>query len=68
MISHAFLPDARPNQLYGYRVHGPREFKRMVRALHAAGLEVILDVVYNHTTEGHHLGRVELVMNLANGG
>ena len=31
-------------------------FKRMVRALHAAGLEVILDVVYNHTAEGNHLG------------
>jgi glycogen operon protein len=36
---------------------GPvREFKRMVRALHAAGFEVILDVVYNHTGEGNHLG------------
>src|SRR5438105_14002479 len=33
-----------------------REFKRMVRALHAAGFEVILDVVYNHTAEGNHLG------------
>ncbi len=33
-----------------------REFKKMVRALHAAGLEVILDVVYNHTAEGSHLG------------
>jgi isoamylase len=33
-----------------------REFKRMVRTLHAAGLEVILDVVYNHTAEGNHLG------------
>ena len=33
-----------------------REFKRMVRALHAEGLEVILDVVYNHTAEGNHLG------------
>jgi glycogen operon protein len=32
------------------------EFKHMVRALHAAGLEVILDVVYNHTAEGNHLG------------
>ncbi len=32
------------------------EFKRMVQALHAAGLEVILDVVYNHTGEGNHLG------------
>jgi glycogen operon protein len=30
-----------------------REFKMMVRALHAAGLEVILDVVYNHTAEGN---------------
>jgi isoamylase len=33
-----------------------REFKVMVRALHAANLEVILDVVYNHTAEGNHLG------------
>jgi isoamylase len=33
-----------------------REFKMMVRALHAARLEVILDVVYNHTAEGNHAG------------
>ena len=33
-----------------------REFKEMVRALHAAGIEVILDVVYNHTAEGNQLG------------
>jgi isoamylase len=33
-----------------------REFKEMVRALHQAGLEVILDVVYNHSCEGNHLG------------
>ncbi len=32
------------------------EFKRMVHSLHSAGLEVILDVVYNHTAEGSHLG------------
>jgi isoamylase len=32
------------------------EFKSMVKALHAAGLEVILDVVYNHTGEGNELG------------
>jgi isoamylase len=32
------------------------EFKSMVRALHEAGIEVILDVVYNHTAEGNHLG------------
>jgi len=33
-----------------------REFKEMVKRLHAAGIEVILDVVYNHTGEGNHLG------------
>jgi isoamylase len=32
------------------------EFKYMVKSLHAAGIEVILDVVYNHTAEGNHLG------------
>jgi isoamylase len=32
------------------------EFKQMVKDLHAAGLEVILDVVYNHTAEGNHMG------------
>jgi isoamylase len=33
-----------------------REFKEMVRTLHAAGIEVLLDVVYNHTAEGSELG------------
>ncbi|MBX7266687.1 glycogen debranching protein GlgX [Micromonospora sp. Llam7] len=33
-----------------------QEFRGMVKALHAAGIEVILDVVYNHTAEGNHLG------------
>jgi glycogen operon protein len=32
------------------------EFKQMVRALHQSGIEIILDVVYNHTGEGNHLG------------
>ena len=32
------------------------EFRDMVDTLHAAGLEVIVDVVYNHTAEGDHLG------------
>ncbi|MFF0911726.1 glycogen debranching protein GlgX [Microbacterium enclense] len=38
--------------------HGQQvqEFKAMVKALHAAGIEVILDVVYNHTAEGNHMG------------
>jgi len=48
-----------PHALYsatgtgGAQVH---EFKGMVKALHRAGIEVILDVVYNHTAEGNHLG------------
>jgi glycogen operon protein len=37
----------------GQHVH---EFKTMVKTLHSAGIEVILDVVYNHTAEGNHLG------------
>ena len=49
-----FAPDVRyaagglGNQVY--------EFKSMVKTLHSAGIEVILDVVYNHTGEGNHLG------------
>jgi isoamylase len=40
------------------RDHGQQvqEFKAMVKAMHTAGIEVILDVVYNHTAEGNHLG------------
>jgi isoamylase len=40
----------------GQRGEQVPEFKAMVRALHEAGIEVILDVVYNHTAEGNHLG------------
>jgi isoamylase len=40
----------------GQRGEQVSEFKGMVRALHNAGIEVILDVVYNHTAEGNHLG------------
>jgi isoamylase len=35
-----------------------QEFKEMVKTLHGAGIEVILDVVYNHTAEGNHMGPV----------
>jgi isoamylase len=52
----AFLaPDAKYawNSTPGGQV---QEFKAMVRTLHEAGIEVILDVVYNHTGEGNHLG------------
>src|SRR4051812_25469776 len=48
-----------PHSLYaatGIRGQEVREFKGMVKALHRAGIEVILDVVYNHTAEGNHLG------------
>ncbi len=48
-----------PHNGYAANARGGRqvaEFKAMVRALHAAGIEVILDVVYNHTAEGNHLG------------
>ncbi len=48
-------PDLRYSTRKG-PVESVLEFKRMVRALHAAGLEVILDVVYNHTAEGNQLG------------
>ena len=40
----------------GSRGEQVQEFKLMVRTLHEAGIEVILDVVYNHTAEGNHLG------------
>ena len=41
----------------GYTLHGdPAEFRDMVTRLHEAGIEVILDVVYNHTAEGNELG------------
>ena len=50
-----FAPDAQYSSsgMPGGQV---QEFKAMVRALHEAGIEVILDVVYNHTAEGNHLG------------
>lgn len=50
-----FAPEARYSSgaVAGGQVN---EFKEMVKALHAVGIEVILDVVYNHTCEGNHLG------------
>jgi isoamylase len=45
-----------PHSLYSATGDQLREFKGMVKALHRAGMEVILDVVYNHTAEGNHLG------------
>ena len=51
-----FAPDSRYATESASPLEAVREFKMMVRALHSAGLEVILDVVYNHTAEGNHLG------------
>ena len=50
-----FAPDARltSGNVLGQQVH---EFKTLVKTLHREGIEVILDVVYNHTGEGSHLG------------
>jgi isoamylase len=48
-----------PHNVYsasGSRGQQVQEFKSMVRTMHEAGIEVILDVVYNHTAEGNHLG------------
>ncbi len=49
-----------PEQRYAAVAQNPgdvvREFKTMVRALHSAGIEIILDVVYNHTCEGNQMG------------
>ena len=50
-----FAPDIR-YAVSPVRGRHVREFKTMVKTLHSAGIEVILDVVYNHTAEGNHLG------------
>jgi len=49
----AYSASANENSGLGQQV---QEFKGMVKSMHAAGIEVILDVVYNHTAEGNHLG------------
>jgi glycogen operon protein len=50
-----FAPDVRYSS-EGNRGEQVVEFKKMVKALHKAGIEVILDVVYNHTAEGNQMG------------
>jgi isoamylase len=51
-----------PKASYG----SPREFKELVRDLHAAGIEVVLDVVFNHTGEGDHRGPTQSFRGLDN--
>mgnify|MGYP002398981912 CR=1 FL=1 len=50
-----FAPDVRYSAS-GKRGEQVTEFKNMVKEMHKAGIEVILDVVYNHTAEGNHMG------------
>jgi len=52
---------------YGTRGEQVPEFKGMVKALHEAGIEVILDVVYNHTAEGNHKGPTLAFRGIDNG-
>jgi isoamylase len=51
-----FLAPQNTYAAYGQRGQQVQEFKAMVKALHDANIEVILDVVYNHTAEGNHQG------------
>jgi len=53
-----FAPHSEYSTRGGHAGQQVEEFKQMVKALHAAGIEVILDVVYGHTAEGNHLGPV----------
>jgi isoamylase len=59
-----FAPDQRFASAKGAQV---TEFKRMVKSLHRAGIEVVLDVVYNHTGEGDHVGPSVCLRGLDNG-
>jgi isoamylase len=61
-----FCPDSRFASS-GDRGQQVAEFKAMVKTLHQAGIEVILDVVYNHTAEGNHLGPTLCFRGVDNG-
>ena len=53
---HGVAPGELPNVVGSQPQSQVQEFKTMVKALHAENIEVILDVVYNHTAEGNHMG------------
>lgn len=78
-LNDKFLLDRGLSNYWGYMTYGffapdPRymqtgdiaEFQQMVRRFHSAGIEVILDVVYNHTAEGGHLGPTLMFRGLDN--
>ncbi|MGH9155498.1 MAG: glycogen debranching protein GlgX [Acidimicrobiales bacterium] len=56
--SIAYLAPHNAYSARGQRGEQVQEFRQMVKSMHEAGIEVILDVVYNHTAEGNHLGPV----------
>jgi len=64
--SIAFLAPHNSYAARGQQGQQVQEFKQMVKALHDAGIEVILDVVYNHTAEGNHMGPVLSLKGLDN--
>src|SRR6202030_485134 len=64
--SIGYLPPHNEYSSAGQRGQQVQEFKRMVKAFHEASIEVILDVVYNHTGEGNHLGPVLCFKGLDN--
>ena len=66
--SIAYLAPHNDYSAAGQQGQQVQEFKQMVRALHHAGIEVILDVVYNHTGEGNHLGPVLAFKGIDNAG
>ena len=64
--SIAFLAPHNAYAARGQEGQQVQEFKQMVKTLHDAGIEVILDVVYNHTAEGNHMGPVLSLKGLDN--
>ena len=64
--SIAFLAPHNAYAARGQEGQQVQEFKQMVKSLHDAGIEVILDVVYNHTAEGNHMGPVLSLKGLDN--
>ncbi|MEO0496485.1 MAG: glycogen debranching protein GlgX [Pseudomonadota bacterium] len=78
-LNEQFLLDRKLTNYWGYMTHGffapdPRylhngdiaEFQQMVKRFHSAGIEVILDVVYNHTAEGSEMGPTLMFRGLDN--
>ncbi len=64
--SIAFLAPHNDYAARGQEGQQVQEFKQMVKTLHDSGIEVILDVVYNHTAEGNHMGPVLSLKGLDN--